>query len=328
VPKAEAALQGDELIGLFNSLYADIREEDRFDRAKPLLAHYTSLDALEKILSSDEIWFSNPLYMNDLDEVRFGFFHGARHFKESSVIGEALRTANRQERFRTSLDHYIGYFENEHLLDTYIFCLSQHMPGDKDGLLSMWRGYGRNGNGAAIIFDASKANFTPASPLIVGKVDYGSQEQRFAWFDRTASAFAKVIATNEISDDNIHLTAYALFLRLKVFSLFTKHHGFEEEQEWRVVYLVERDTDKKLKPMQHYINGARGIEPKLRFKVAPIEGVTAPDLSLQKLISMILLGPSTSNPLAWRSVGRMLELIGKPELKDRLISSSIPFRPI
>jgi hypothetical protein len=80
--------------------------------------------------------------------------------------------------------------------------------------------------------------------------------------------------------------------------------------------------------MQHYINGARGIEPKLRFKVAPIEGVTAPDLSLQKLISMILLGPSTSNPLAWRSVGRMLELIGKPELKDRLISSSIPFRPI
>jgi hypothetical protein len=78
--------------------------------------------------------------------------------------------------------------------------------------------------------------------------------------------------------------------------------------------------------MQHYLNGPRGVEPKLRYKVEPIEGVTSPDLSFNNILSSILLGPSTSSPLAFRSVERMLEVIGKPELKDRLIASTIPLR--
>jgi hypothetical protein len=41
-----------------------------------LLAHYTSIDVIEKILRSEEIWFSNPLFMNDLDEMRFGMLEG------------------------------------------------------------------------------------------------------------------------------------------------------------------------------------------------------------------------------------------------------------
>ena len=35
------------------ALYADIPEDERYDKVKPLLAHYTSLDTLEK--ESDEI---------------------------------------------------------------------------------------------------------------------------------------------------------------------------------------------------------------------------------------------------------------------------------
>ena len=42
------------------------------------------------------------------------------------------------------------------MIDTYVFCLSEHAKDDTDGLLSMWRGYGGNGNGAAIVFDAGK----------------------------------------------------------------------------------------------------------------------------------------------------------------------------
>jgi Protein of unknown function (DUF2971) len=311
---------------LFQPLYDDIKEEDEFFNKKPFLAHYTSLDVLEKILTTGEIWFSNPLFMNDLEEVRFGVLRGASALKENEIIRGALKTASRHKVFAESLDHFIAYFEREHLLDTYVFCLSEHESDNKDGLLSMWRGYGGNGRGAALMFDTSKLNAVNNSPLIFARVHYGSLGERFEWFDKIALTFAKVLTDNQIPDEKIHLASARIFDRIKLFALFSKHHGFSEEKEWRVVYMSERDAEGKLKPMLHYLNGPRGVEPKLRFKVAPIEGVTSSDLSLDKILAAILLGPSTSSPLAVRSVERMLDVIGKPELKKRLFASSIPLR--
>jgi hypothetical protein len=178
------------------------------------------------------------------------------------------------------------------------------------------------------VFDTSKLTYVETSPLIVAPVQYGSADERYEWCRKAASIVASVLNQNQIPDDQIHVASAAAVERIKLFALFTKHHGFREENEWRVVYMSDRDMDGRLKPMLHYFNGPRGIEPKLRYKVAPVERVTAPDLSLEKLLSAILLGPSTSSLLARRSVERMLEVIGKPELKDRLFASSIPFRAI
>lgn len=183
-------MNDDEISQIFLPLYADIKEENEFHRKKPLLAHYTSLDVLERILKSNELWFSNPLFMNDLEEVRFGFLHGAKAFKEHKAIRDALLSEKRHLSFISSLDHYIGTFERDHLLDTYIFCLSEHMQENRDGLLSMWRGYGGNGKGAAIVFDTSKLNVIQDSPLIISQVTYGSERERLSWFDETAKIFA------------------------------------------------------------------------------------------------------------------------------------------
>ncbi len=314
------------ILNLFQPLYNDIKEEDDFFNKKPLLAHYTSLDVLEKILTTEEIWFSNPLFMNDLEEVRFGVLHGARATKENEIIRSALQTEARHKTFTEAFDHFIAYFEREHLLDTYVFCLSEHAPEDKDGLLSMWRGYGGNGKGVALVFDASQLGATESSPLIIAEVHYASQDERLGWFDKIALTLAKILTENHIPDDKIYLASSAIFERIKLFALFSKHHGFKEENEWRVVYLSDRDIDGKLKSMQHYLIGPRGVEPKLRYKIAPIEGVTSPDFSFDKILAKIILGPSTSSPLAIRSVERMLDVIGKPELKERLIASSIPLR--
>jgi hypothetical protein len=53
------------------ALWADLAEIPTFSDAKPLSAHYTSIHTLEAILRNKEFWLSNPLYMNDLEEVRF-----------------------------------------------------------------------------------------------------------------------------------------------------------------------------------------------------------------------------------------------------------------
>ncbi len=61
---------------LFAPLWDDLRPEDAFNVKKPLLAHYTTVQTLERILTTNEVWFSNPLFMNDLEEVRFGLLEG------------------------------------------------------------------------------------------------------------------------------------------------------------------------------------------------------------------------------------------------------------
>ena len=61
-------------------LYADFANPADLDAAgRPLhLAHYTSLEVLEKVMMNDEVWFSNPLLMNDYQEVRFGLSEATR----------------------------------------------------------------------------------------------------------------------------------------------------------------------------------------------------------------------------------------------------------
>lgn len=313
----------DRLVAEF---YSDLSDFDEFERVKPVLAHYTSIDVLEKILSSGEIWFSNPLFMNDLEEVRFGVIAGRNKVIESDKIRKALKSGERHQKFLEEFDHYISEFETKHLLDTYVFCLTQHDVDNHDGLLSMWRGYGGFGKGAALVFDTSAITPVDGSPFMIARVSYASTEERNKWFDWLVSTAARTIRQLEIADEHLYLISSALFERIKVAALFSKHHGFREENEWRVVYLSERDNGDRLKQYQTYLISSRGVEPKLKFKLGPTEGWTSGDLSLDNLLIKILLGPSVSSPLSLQSIRRMLEVIGRPELKDRVVASSIPLR--
>ena len=62
-------MQDEEINSLFFPLYAPIQNLVQM-KERPLLAHYTSLEVLEKIITSNELWFSNPLFMNDLHLTR------------------------------------------------------------------------------------------------------------------------------------------------------------------------------------------------------------------------------------------------------------------
>jgi hypothetical protein len=213
------------------------------------------------------------------------------------------------------------------VIDIYVFCLSEHGKNDTDGLPSMWRCYGGNGSGAAIVFDAGKLSVVrDESPLILQRVQYASTEERTNWLQQRTTQFAKILGQSSIPDDKLYLGAYCFFERLKLFAVFTKHQGFKEENEWRVVYMRDRDRGKALDRMISYWVGPRGVEPKLKFKIEHIPDVTDDDLSLSKIVERIILGPSLSSPLARASVLKMLDTLGRSELKDRVKSSTIPFR--
>jgi hypothetical protein len=146
----------EEISKLFDPLFDDLRGDDCFPKRQPMLTHYTSIVGLEAILRTNELWLSNPLFMNDMEEVRFGIHTGARLFLGSSELEMACGSKKRFDLLKHWFTYYFNKFDSEHVLDTYVLCLSEHAKDDTDGRLSMWRGYGGNGNGAAIVFDTAK----------------------------------------------------------------------------------------------------------------------------------------------------------------------------
>ena len=323
-------MNSDEMMKVFDALWQDIKTEDACPVKRPLLAHYTSIETLERIMASDEVWFSNPLYMNDMEELRFGMQEGLAAFRLHAGIKEACKNVGHDYNHLLSMFEYLYQkFDNTDAFDTYVFCMAEHEEARTDGLLSMWRGYGGNGNGAAIVFDTSKFNFPDSLDcLFLWDVTYASQQERRAWIDIKLWQFATMLDQISVPVHMLYQPLQVLFERLKIYSLFTKHHGFSEEREWRAVYLRDRDHDNVLQPMLHYAVGRYGLEPKLKFAVKAIPGFTPEDFSLKQIVNQILLGPSVSSPLAVMSVKRMLQAVEKPELADRLVASTTPFRSL
>jgi len=312
---------------LQTDIWADLDEGNSFPAVRPLLAHYTSIAVFEQMMANDEVWFSNPLFMNDLEELRFGMIEGARVFRESSTLREALSTQEVHTRLIHHFDHLFNEFDTKHAFQTYIMCLSLHQSEDNDGRLSMWRGYGAGGNGVAIVFDTTKLEANEASPLIVGPINYGSIAQRLDWINEKVNVLAGILKGQDLDDDTLFHAAYHWIERLKLFSLFTKHIGFAEENEWRVVYMSERDRNGALSQMHSYAITARGAEPKLKLKVKPLEGVFSEDLEFDKIVNRVILGPTTSTVLTANTVKRILEQKGKGKLAQKIVPSTIPFRP-
>lgn len=319
---------GENLAADLNStLWADVREETSFPTKRPLLAHYTSVEVLDKLLKNNEMWFSNPLYMNDWEELQFGMNAGATEFRTSAHLLEAAGSAAIHKRLLGYFDRLFHEFDSKHAIDTYVLCLSEHDADNSDGLLSMWRGYGARGSGVALVFDSAKLGAIEHSPLILSHVEYASQLKREQWIDERLEQLAGVLRAHPQTDENLYAIAHAWIERLKLFSLFTKHDGFSEEREWRIVYMSERDRGGLLSEMLGYLITARGVEPKLKLKLASIPGVMDASASIESLTDRIILGPSISTVLAANSVRKMLVLNGRPSLAEKVVESSIPFRP-
>ena len=308
-------------------LISDWDVEKSFPKVRPLLAHYTSIEVLEGIIRSNEFWFSHPLAMNDSEELMFGMQLGASAFRGSQPLAVACKTPQRHGLLLSAFENVFNHFWNTHAFDTYVFCTSEHKKDNSDGRLSMWRGYGGNGAGAAIILDTEKLNVYNDSPLLIDRVTYATRDERIAWVQSRIAIVADTLEKLEVPDDQLHLPAIAFLERLKRFSLFTKARGFDEETEWRAVYMRERDTQNKLDSMFGYATARGGILPRLKLKIAPLEGSFAKEFSLSDLVYRIILGPSQSGPLALMTVRRMLTQLGRPELAERVVASTIPYRP-
>jgi hypothetical protein len=222
-----AELTKEELFAInqqYDGLYSRFQSQTSPDQPL-LLAHYTSVETVERILKEEEVWFSNPLYMNDLEEMRAGIGIGSQLFPQYAQLAGA--EPNRTSLLIQAFNHYTAHLAVETAIDTYVFCLCEHDPDkDMDGLLSMWREYGRKGNGAALVFNTQKINYQPQHPLLITKVNYASPTEREAQLKTALDDWARITLATSLPPDRLYLAAYSAFSFVKYFSLVIKHHGF------------------------------------------------------------------------------------------------------
>lgn len=312
---------------LFDDFIRRYVRDDDYDKLKSnglLLAHYTSVGALESIIRTNEIWLSNPLFMNDLEEMRFGLELAKKLFFESKNVKNTLKTKKLLNTTNHILTQYYNQFYDQHYLDVYVFCFSEHDPDHEDGVLSMWRGYGGQGSGVAIIVDTGFLR--DDSPILIAKVDYLSTESREKQIESCIADWCETISHFSLSEEIIPKLVQTLFYIFLLSALTTKHNGFSEEKEWRLIYLPIWDSDEGVKNYFDYVIGDRGVEPKLKLLIGG-ENYSDKTWNLSTITKKIILGPTISSPIAKKSVVRMLEKLGVGELKDKVSTSGIPLRP-
>ena len=152
-----------------------------------------------------------------------------------------------------------------------MFCLSEYdWENQPDGLLSMWRGYGANGNGVALVFNTGFLNLQNDSPLWIAKVRYGSAEERAEWIKNSFTKCLNILNANIIEAQTIEVTAWYMFRLTLCHALSAKHPGFREENEWRIVYLSDLDTHNMLKNQRSYLIRGNKVEPRLKFPIEPL----------------------------------------------------------
>jgi|SRR5665647_1080666 len=104
-------LTDNQLNSIFGKLYRRFLHADKIKREKLFLAHYTSLEAIENILTHNEIWFSNPLFMNDLEELRWGLRTGNDLLQRTNYARRCFSTGKSFNAFETLFSRLIHQWE-------------------------------------------------------------------------------------------------------------------------------------------------------------------------------------------------------------------------
>jgi len=297
-----------------------IREEQRLRETK-LLAHYTTAENALNILNSGEFWLRQASLMNDLREVELG----------KQCVDAALSTSGGKQLglhlnsvFPGLWEELTGHF-TEMLSDarstTFLASLCEHDPTDLMGTLSMWRAYGGKA-GVAILIDPKVAFAddgvqlgVATSPAVYGEPQFFAEFGEFVSRIILNISFLAQMPRDMVKDE--------IFTAMQFAALSTKHLGFQEEREWRIVHLPKEMRDDYIALRTHSIGGIPQIVAPLPLCSRNSEPFP---YTLDQSIYRVIVGPSPyALEIAQAFTLRMGQL-GFTNPSSRVFFSNIPLR--
>lgn len=300
---------------------AEIKEGVKF-------AHYTSAQvAMNIITAKDEdrcLWLRNAMLMNDFSEIEYGQSI-LRHCLGTQQIADQLAKAcNDIDPSITAAFDWLGREALWIKRTTYLLSLALHKGNElHQGKLSMWRAYGGDANVCILLnYDAFMTEQT-AYDVMIAPVDYGGPET----FLKSLSTIIDNMASHKdrLSELDPDLVKLNLKHAIDTMILTTKHPGFEEENEWRIIHRTTYPALDNAPPSK--IVNLNGIVQKVYYlpmKNLPDHNVHNADIN--SLLHKIIIGPTPNPDLVWEGFVTLLGENGVENAADKVDMCRIPLR--
>jgi hypothetical protein len=268
--------------------------------------------------------------MNDFSEIDHGeacllkAWFGSDGGKVSQ--GETGRLANVLSRISPTIvpaiEQTFDGIQARRKTDTFLLSLSE-LDEDEEGLigkLSMWRAYGGSTNVALVVkpgflFSESAHPNLFSAPIVYRDVaEYHRRE--FAQFVDSIEKNFDRLATI----DRDVLVAYIVSF-FNISAITTKHPGFKEEKEWRIIYAPWMQGGPRLEEEIVEISGL----PQKVFYI----GFGSQDglhFSINDLLEKIIIGPTENPWILYEAFVSQLENLGFENASSKVLVSDIPIR--
>nr|WP_298096395.1 DUF2971 domain-containing protein [uncultured Shinella sp.] len=295
------------------------------------LIHYTSADNAISIIRGNEIWMKNIRLMNDFREVDHGFDLLRKAYTppadDAPEVGlNAIRTALNKV-FPGLMDDAISLFEgwfDTMREQTHIVCLSEHEKAENDyGRLSMWRAYGNSRVNVGLVINPL--------PLYLVAENFGAFSSPVYYCDQEDVMNLFIEIAENIGRESDFLRASGadeikgyLFQLLRSLSICSKHKGFSEEREWRIMHTKGLDDQGALKCDIQSIAGVPQRVFKLSFEDRPDLGMTG--ISVPQLLKRVIIGPTEYPDAVREAFCEVLAGVGVKEPEKMVVCSDIPLR--
>lgn len=295
------------------------------------LIHYTSADNAISIIRGNEIWMKNIRLMNDFREVDHGFDLLRKAYTppadDAPEIGLNAIRAALNEVFPGLMDETISLFEswfNTMREQTHIVCLSEHEKDEDDyGRLSMWRAYGNGRVGVGLVINPL--------PLYLVAENFGAFSSPVYYCDQVDVMNLFLEIAGNIRRENEFLRGAGsaeiknyLFLLLRALSICSKHKGFREEREWRIMHTKGLDEQGALKYDVQSLSGVPQRVFKLSFEDRPDLGMTG--ISVPQLLDRVIIGPTEYPDAVREAFCDILSGVGVKQPEKMVVCSDIPLR--
>jgi hypothetical protein len=321
--------------------------------AHPEIMHYTSAAGLTGIIRSQSLWATHSAFLNDSTEIELFFDTRLAKVLESGIRAELIESPDLRvlpefakspqeadaaivryaQDMAEAIRNTTNRFNQPYLVS---FCALANSRVRQDGLLSQWRGYGKDG-GYALFFDTKGLN-----DLLTSEVsNYWYQHMQWGDVHYHQDDNDLVDAEPEIIEsENTLRHAIRAFIKrpspeelestfepVTTLSCLFKHWGFHEEREVRVIAIPPNaeliqegraaGESRTVRSPKTFLRGGTPV-PYLELFASAKNGEQATRLP----ITRILVGPHPQSELRRRAVLEMLEAQG---ITAEVAVSQIPF---
>ncbi len=296
------------------------------EAARIRFAHYTSADAAIKILNSKRLWMRNTTCMIDFREVEIGYSFLFDYFNQSAKYQHFLATMN--SIVPNAGNEAITFFNNlwGHIRsDTYISCMSEHDAKTEGeiGRLSMWRNFTSNLPRVAFVFSIPwLANMAGNIGILISPCAYLKPSDGPNILDRVvANVIQEQAFLRSLPPDTFRAW---VFRALLIIAMCTKHHGFEEEREWRAVHTPALKMPTLVTPSKAVYQGV----PQTIFEI-PLDSAVSPKLAgldMSLLLDRVIIGQTSYGSVMKQAFVDALTVTGVLQPQTRVFNSDIPIR--